>query len=101
MEGLLLTDAVILTTNISVTWYIVLLQARTVVKLWGIDRDSYRRILMVRTANVLAVFCRRRCYCHQYRCCSCIKRHLLMSCIHSCVRELDVLSSNVGLSRAY
>jgi len=56
MEGLLLTDAVILTTNISVTWYIVLLQARTVVKLWGIDRDSYRRILMVRTANVLAVF---------------------------------------------
>ena len=30
---------------------LILVQARTAVKLWGIDRDSYRRILMVSTVN--------------------------------------------------
>ena len=29
-------------------------QAKTDVKLWGIDRDSYRRILMVSNINLMA-----------------------------------------------
>ncbi len=37
-------------------------KAKTDLKLWGIDRDSYRRILMVRT-ETLSLFFRKVCRC--------------------------------------
>ena len=43
-------------------------RARTNVKLWGIDRDSYRRILMVREAPQSARSCAASASCVRFSC---------------------------------
>ena len=64
---------------------VVMTQARTVVKLWGIDRDSYRRILMVSTAAVFTVI---------------VMNTIIISKKVFPIREINMSRCEVGLERS-